>query len=199
MSTRRQTAIPRNSSRQSRIAGNRSRDLSYPTLFLYSTGARISEALSLNPHDVDLSRGTVTFRGSRANRRRTIPIGANLVQRLREYAIARGAMASDHENFFVRENGTAIRRVAVSVNFQTLRRKAGLSRPKNIFRQPRVQDLRRTFAVHCMREWLKRGKDLRTMLPILGAYLGHVSLTSTEAYLAVTPERFSTQLLSLGE
>jgi hypothetical protein len=39
--------------------------------------------------------------------------------------------------------------------------------------------------VHCMRKWLREGKDLRTMLPLLGAYLGHVSLASTEAYLAV--------------
>jgi hypothetical protein len=37
------------------------------------------------------------------------------------------------------------------------------------------------------------------MLPVLGAYLGHASLTSTEAYLAVVPERFSTQLLSLAK
>jgi integrase len=164
-------------------------------LFLYSTGARINEALSLSREDVDLSRGTVTFRGPLASRIRTIPIGANLLKRLREYAISLGA---NRENFFVRENGKAIRIAAVSVGFQTLRCKAGLARSKDISRQPRVQDLRRTFAVHCMREWLKQGKDLRIMLPVLGAYLGHVSLTSTEAYLAVTPERFSAQLLSLG-
>jgi hypothetical protein len=36
------------------------------------------------------------------------------------------------------------------------------------------------------------------MLPILGAYLGHVRLASTEAYLAVTPERFLSQLSRLG-
>jgi integrase/recombinase XerD len=58
--------------------------------------------------------------------------------------------------------------------------------------------LRRTFAVHCMRKWLREGKDLRRMLPLLGAYLGHVSLSSTEAYLAVTPERFGVQLWRLG-
>lgn len=36
------------------------------------------------------------------------------------------------------------------------------------------------------------------MLPALGAYLGHVSLVSTENYLSVTPERFSKQLLRLS-
>jgi hypothetical protein len=36
------------------------------------------------------------------------------------------------------------------------------------------------------------------MLPLLGAYLGHVSVSSTEAYLAVMPERFLTQLSRLS-
>jgi hypothetical protein len=52
--------------------------------------------------------------------------------------------------------------------------------------------------VHCIRAWLKKGEDLWSMHPILGAYLGHVRFASAEEYLAVTPERFLSQLSRLG-
>jgi integrase/recombinase XerD len=166
-------------------------------LFLYGTGARINETLSLRPEDVDLKHGTVTFHRPIASRTRTIPIGTRLCESLKEYLRSLDRSAGDRTNFFVRQDGKPIQAVNITVCFQSLRRKAGLPRPTDISRQPQVRDLRRTFAVHCMRAWMKKGKDLRKMLPVLGAYLGHVSLTSTEAYLSVTPERFLVHLSRL--
>jgi integrase/recombinase XerD len=165
--------------------------------FLYGTGARINETLSLRTQNVDLNRRTVTFHRAMSNTTRTIPIGPSLCRSLQRYVDSLGLDAADRKNFFIRKDGRAIRAVSLTVSFQTLRRKAKVSRPADLSRQPRVQDLRRTFAVHCMRAWLKKGKDLRTMLPALGAYLGHVSLASTEAYLAVTPARFLGQMSRL--
>lgn len=118
-----------------------------------------------------------------------IPIGSHLCQSLRDYRDS-SELSRDHRaNFFARKNGSPIQHRELWRSFRTLLRKSGISRHANISRRPRVQDLRRTFAVHCMRAWLGSGKDLREMLPILGAYIGHVNLASTEAYLAVTPER----------
>jgi integrase/recombinase XerD len=167
-------------------------------LFLYGTGARINETLSLRSNDLDLKHGTVTFRGSAANRARTIPIGSHLRRSLQDYRDSRDASGDNSTNFFTKQNGRPIPRADLCANFRSLRRKVGISRLGDISRQPTVQDLRRTFAVHCMREWLRSGKDLRNMLPILGAYLGHVNPTSTEAYLAVTPERFLAPLSRLS-
>jgi integrase/recombinase XerD len=166
-------------------------------LLLYGTGSRINEALSFKRNDVDLKRGTVTFRHT-TNRARTIPISLHLGDSLRKYDDSLGPNRAARMNFFVGEGSRAIRPVAITLSFQTLRRKAGITRPDGICRQPRVQDLRRIFAVHCMRAWLKRGKDLRRMLPVLGAYLGHASLTSTEAYLSFMPERFLKHLSRLS-
>jgi integrase/recombinase XerD len=167
-------------------------------LFLYGTGARINETLCLKLNDVDLKRGTVTFGLSTANRTRVVPVGVHLRRSLRDYVDSLELTGSDRANFFARENGRPIQPRDLHRRFQTLRRKVAISRPADSSRQPRVQDLRWTFAVHCMRAWLKEGKDLRIMLPILGAYLGHVSLTSTETYLAVTPERFLAPLSRLS-
>jgi integrase/recombinase XerD len=168
-------------------------------LFLYGTGSRINEMLALKYEDVDRKHGTVTFRSYFANRTRTIPIGKHLCESLQRYndSVDRSS-AANCKRFFAGMAGNAIRPVALTLSFQTIRRKAGITRRGEVSRQPRVQDLRRTFAVHCMRSWLKQGKDLRTTLPALGAYLGHVSLVSTENYLSVVPERFSKQLLQLG-
>jgi integrase/recombinase XerD len=147
---------------------------------LYGTGARINETLCLKSNDVDLEHGTVAFRQPTANKTRVIPLGRHLRPSLRAYLDSLEPSGSYRANFFVRKNGRPIQPVGLCRSFRTLRRKAGISRPADISRQPRVQDLRRTFAVHCTRAWLRRGKDLRSMLPILGAYLGHVSLASTK-------------------
>jgi integrase/recombinase XerD len=166
-------------------------------LFLYATGARMNETTSLTQQDIDLTKGTVTFDRPPPAGKRTIPIGSHLCRRLREYD---GSFAwhSVRKAFFTRRDGKPVRAMDLTVSFQKLRRRAGIARPGGNRSQPKIRDLRRTFAVHCMRAWLKEGKDLRAMLPLLGAYLGHVSLSSTEAYLTVTPERFLTQLSRLG-
>ena len=165
-------------------------------LFLYGTGSRINETLALKYKDVDLRRGTVTFRPHIRNRTRTIPIDKHLCESLKKYAVS--IHRGDFTHFFVGRAGRAIRPNALTVSFQTIRGKSRIARQAEFSRQPRLQDFRRTFAVHCMRSWLQEGKDLRSMLPVLGAYLGHVSPVSTEAYLSVTPERFWKQLSQLG-
>jgi len=167
-------------------------------LFLFGTGSRINEMLALKYDEVDLKHGRVTFRPGLENRTRTIPIGKHLCESLQKYSDSVDTPAASRKYFFVGKAGNAIRPLALTFAFQTLRRKAGITRRVDTSYQPRLKDFRRTFAVHCMRLWLKQGKDLRTMLPALGAYLGHVSLVSTEDYLSVTPERFSKQLLQLG-
>jgi integrase/recombinase XerD len=166
-------------------------------LFLYGTGSRINEALSLRREDIDFQLGTVTFRKATPNRSRSVPLGPRLCHILREYD-SHDAIQSDRKYFFSRNDGKPIRAVAISLSFKTLRRQVGISRPTDMFRQPRAQDLRWTFAVHTLRAWRRKRKDLRSLLGVLGAYLGHVDLKSTEAYLSVMPERFLTQLSRLS-
>jgi hypothetical protein len=37
---------------------------------------------------------------------------------------------------------------------------------------PGLHDLRHTFAVHTLEAWVKRGKDINRMLPVLSGYMG---------------------------
>jgi integrase/recombinase XerD len=104
----------------------------------------------------------------------------------------------DTENFFARKNGKAIEPRLLLRAFESVRRRMGVSRVDGMGRQPRLRDLRRTVAVHCLKAWIDQKKDLRKMLPILAAYLGHVNLASTEEYLLLAPDRFRKQLSTLS-
>lgn len=61
-------------------------------------------------------------------------------------------------------------------------------RPVTVRFQPRLHDLRHTFAVHRLIEWYRQGADVQKLLPQLSVYLGHCCLSSTQAYLNMTPE-----------
>jgi len=55
---------------------------------------------------------------------------------------------------------------------------------------PRVHDFRHSSAVHCLRRWVLEGKSLNAYLPVLQAYLGHVSFADTAYYLHLTADLF---------
>jgi site-specific recombinase XerD len=54
--------------------------------------------------------------------------------------------------------------------------------------QPRLHDLRHSFAVHRLVSWYRQGADVQRLLPQLSTYLGHVHVASTQHYLTMTPE-----------
>ncbi len=167
-------------------------------LFLYGTGAITGEALRLRREDVDLKRDLVTIRGKRFNRVRRIPIGPDLHKRLRQYVDSASQEKHLGENFFTNRDGNAIEAPILRKSFQRLRRLSGVTRHDGACYQPRMYDLRATFAVHRLTAWFKEGADLNRMLPALSAYLGQVGLGSTERYLSMTPERFRKQLVTLS-
>jgi integrase/recombinase XerD len=54
--------------------------------------------------------------------------------------------------------------------------------------QPRLHDLRHTFAVHRLTSWYRQGADVQRLLQHLSVYLGHVRIRHTQIYLSMTPE-----------
>jgi integrase/recombinase XerD len=167
-------------------------------LTLYATGMRTGEALTLLREDVDVDRSAITIRGGRFGRVRKIPIGPDLCARLRRHKRGLARLPSESPYFFVGKDGKALKEPALIVAFRKLRRLAGIERHDGAIYQPRMHDLRATFAVHRMTSWLRQGADLNRLLPALAAYIGQVGLGSTERYLAITPERFRKQLLRLS-
>jgi site-specific recombinase XerD len=167
-------------------------------LFLYGTGAQTGEALKLMREKVDLRNSLVTIPGGRFNRVRCIPIGPDLHEIMRRYLQSTARKKTQSLNFFVTRDGMALNVNTLSKSFQRLRRIAGIARHEGGRYQPRMHDLRHTFAVHRLTAWFMQRADLNRMLPALAAYMGQVGLGSTEKYLSMTPERFRKQLVKLS-
>lgn len=82
----------------------------------------------------------------------------------------------------------AVRLWQIEAGFVRLRKRAGIQRPSTDRWQPRLHDLRATFAVHRLVAWYREGTDLQRRLPLLATYLGHLNVSGTQAYLPMTRE-----------
>jgi integrase/recombinase XerD len=167
-------------------------------LFLYGTGAAVGESVRILQSDVDLQNGFVTIRSPRFHRSRTIPIGRDLLEALRRYEFWRSQIKGPSQHLFVTKRGFQINIEMVAKNFKRLRQITGIHRWDGPRSQPRVSDLKFTFAVHRIARWIEDGVDLNRMLPALAAYMGQVGLGSAERYLFMTPERFRKDLDKLS-
>jgi integrase/recombinase XerD len=160
-------------------------------LILYGAGLRLSEALALTVDDVDLSAGTLVVRNTKYFKTRLLPIGPKLCSALGAYAETRLALLNrppSANTFFLRRQGIAISRPAAERYFRMVRSHLGLRRQDGAYFQPRLHDLRHTFAVHRLVAWYRQGADVQLLLPKLSTYLGHISLAETQHYLTMTPE-----------
>jgi len=155
---------------------------------LLLTGLRRGEVLGLKNQDVDLNQDTLQVRG-KFGKTRTVPIAADLTQRLQDYrkkAIAELKHHAPTDAFFPRTDGqrpTACKSLYKS--FRCVLHTAGIEhcgRGKG----PRLHDLRHTFAVLRLLRWYESDADLAAKLPLLATYLGHVGITSSQVYLHMT-------------
>jgi integrase/recombinase XerD len=100
--------------------------------------------------------------------------------------------------FFLTIYGEKLNDHTVQKTYERLRKVAKVVRTDGSRYQPRLNDLRHTFAVHRLTAWYQRGADLNRMLPALAAYMGMSDLRATGRYRALTPERFRKQLKTLS-
>lgn len=167
-------------------------------LLLYATGARVGEIAGLRVSDVDVKRGYISICAGRFGRSRKIPLGRDLRAILKSYLCFRQQQHPTSDHLLVTRNGDAATASKLRNRFQRLRVLAGIQSANRNGGKPRINDLRPTFAVHRIASWIKSGTDLNRMLPALAAYMGLVGLTTTERFIALTPERFRKQLNKLS-
>ncbi len=135
-------------------------------LFLYGTGMRVGEALRLFLTDVDLDNGMVTVRGTKFYKSRLVPLGKDVVQLLRKYLATPGRSNQHYQPLFQSRLRRAIGHKGVETSFRRLCNLAGVRRSDLSLHQPRLHDLRHSFAVHRLTEWYREGLDVQT----LGSY-----------------------------
>lgn len=160
-------------------------------LTLYGAGLRRQELLNVAVADVDLSNALLTIRATKFFKSRLVPIGRDLTKVLGDYArwrSARHPAAAADSHFFLGRDGAPLTWWPLHHAFARLRKHAGVRRDDGGRYQPRMHDLRHTFAVHRLTEWYRQGADVQRLVYHLSVYLGHRSLADTQVYLTLTPE-----------
>ena len=152
------------------------RDRALLELF-YSSGLRVSELAGLVLTQLDLEQGCVRVFGKGA-KERVVPVGRQACTALAAYlASGRPHLVKPRtgSQLFLNKNGTGLSRVALWMIVKDCARRAGLKRPV------KPHALRHSFATHL----LTGGADLRAIQEMLG----HASISTTQLYTAVEPQR----------
>lgn len=152
-----------------------------------ATGLRLGEAIGLDRADTDLGEGLLTIRSTKSGRDRLVPLHPTAAAALAGYARCRGQLCPDPATtrFFVSSVGTPVHERLADQAFAQLTSSLEL---RTTERQPRIHDLRHTFAVRQLLAWHRDGADVNAKMPVLSAYLGHVSPAGTYWYLTAVPE-----------
>lgn len=154
---------------------------------LYCCGLRLGEALSLKLKDVDLENGVLTVIDGKNRTDRYIPMSPELTQRCRAFSAKMHQEHIQDSVFLPAPDGGFYSKGSMQYAWSQLLRAANIPRTDN---GPRIHDLRHTFSVSCLKNWVRNGKDLNAMLPVLSAYLGHKRLSATGHYLRLTADMY---------
>lgn len=146
--------------------------------FLYSTGCRISEALSVKWGDIDFARGSLIVTG-KGSKDRLVILGQPAIKALellhKEVAARRSDLVEPQVQVFLGDRFGSLSRGIVEHRMKRYLAEAGL--PLTLT----PHKLRHSFATHL----LDAGADLRSVQEMLG----HASLSTTQIYTHVSVER----------
>jgi integrase/recombinase XerD len=142
---------------------------------LYSTGARISEAVGLDRDDVDAPARTVLLRG-KGGKQRLVPVGRPALAALDAYLV-RGrpgfaARGRGTPAVFLNARGARLSRQSAWAVLREAAQRTGIAAAVS------PHTLRHSFATHL----LEGGADVRVVQELLG----HASVTTTQVYTLVT-------------
>jgi integrase/recombinase XerD len=149
--------------------------------FLYSTGARISEATGLDVDELHLDADPVVRLAGKGGKQRVVPVGSYAVRALKAYLVrARPALAAASRRVsvtpavFLNARGGRLTRQGAWGVLHAAAERAGLAGVS-------PHTLRHSFATHM----LDGGADLRVVQELLG----HASVATTQVYTLITVDR----------
>jgi integrase/recombinase XerD len=141
-------------------------------LFLYNTGARASEAVSVKVADLNLNTASVKIHG-KSGKQRYCPLWSATVAELRPLV----ADASSSRAVFLNRCGQPITRFGIHTTVERYGLKVVAKMPSLATKRVSPHSIRHTTATHLLRA----GVDINT----IRGWLGHVSLDTTNVYAEV--------------
>jgi site-specific recombinase XerD len=161
---------------------------------LYSTGIRISEALSVLNKDVDFDRKVIVMNNTKNHCQRLAPVNESLEHALRQYISYRNriptpGVANPESHLFVSATGRPCSRRTVLTYFHRIIEECGIPRRCGQ-RGPMVHEIRHSAAVHSLIKQTQDGLDIYCSLPLLATFMGHKKVLDTETYVRLTQEMY---------
>lgn len=173
---------------------NPARKYQLPVVFriLFNCGLRTSELLKLRLCDVNLEENVFAILDTKFHKSRLVPFSDTVAEALTQYLELFPPKSPESLIFSSsspRNKGGMYQNSWLQTQFRQLLRMAGI--PYNgSGKGPRPHDIRHTFAVHCLNNWVLSGEDITAALPVLSRYLGHNGLTGTQKYLQLTAQMY---------
>lgn len=159
---------------------------------LYCCGLRVSEARLIKLEDVNLKDGVITLIRTKFSKHRQVPLSPELLSRFNEYCLIVHPVSKSDDWFFPGLQGKPMTVGNINHNFRRFLWNAGISHcgKTRVGERgaPNVHSLRHTFAVNCLRNWMRQGKNLHAYLPVLQAFMGHAQFRDTAYYLHFSPD-----------
>ena len=173
---------------------NPARTYQLPVMFriLFNCGLRTSELLKLRMRDVDLEENVFIILDTKFHKNRLVPFSTTVAEALKEYLEKIQEKSADAFIFPSSSSRSKSGRYGnswIQAQFRQILRIAKI--PYNgSGNGPRPHDIRHTFAVHCLNNWVLSGEDITAALPVLSRYLGHNGLSGTQKYLQLTAQMY---------
>jgi integrase len=158
-------------------------------MFVYLLGLRIHETMSLRINNIDFQNDLVTINESKFYKSRIEPFNEVVrkeIVRFLRWRKTQGMSTTEDAYLFVNRKGQPMNLDSFHDIFRRICEKAGIIRDDGAIYQPRIHDLRHTFAVNRLIAWYDAGENVQSLLPILSTYMGHTHLAHTSVYLTMT-------------
>ena len=153
-------------------------------VLLYTTGMRRGELAHLTLGDYSPIERTLLVRTSKFHKSRLLPLSTDGAREMEAYLVVRHSLrlpADTEAPLLVHGKRGGYSPPGLCHGLRGLFSSANVRTVSGA--HPRIHDLRHTFAVHALLRWYREDADLQVKLPYLAAYMGHVSIVSTEYYL----------------
>jgi integrase len=158
-------------------------------ILTYTLGLRRRETLLIKFKDIDMKKCTILIEQSKYYKTRYVTFNRQVGDVIFNYLSRRKGMGlpqSPDDYLFIGKKGKPFRGSLLDVIFSKIRTEAGIRREDGAAYQPRIYDLRHTFATKRLISWYEEGKDVQQLLPVLSTFLGHQCLAYTSVYLSMT-------------
>lgn len=161
-------------------------------MLTYLLGLRPSETLGIEMSDVHLGTNNyIVIKQTKFYKTRIVTFNdkvASFIEDFLFWSKHTGLPSESDSPLFLKRTSAAYSTHALQMAFTMIREDANVRRYDGARYQPRLQDLRHTFATERVVSWYREGRNVQDMLPVLSTYLGHTSINNTAVYVSMTNE-----------